>query len=111
MWQTTFEHSKLPNAWTLPLAKTNLLAHYVPAFTIGSVPLFKTKFASQFDDKGRKLFYAPSRILNGQVDARGSWDTRKQRDGDGLYQVWVRGRDWFGNQGCMVANVKVQNGA
>lgn len=110
IWRNSFDHQKLPNAWTVPLPKTALLAHYVPAFTVGRVPLFKTKYASQFDEKGRKLFYAPTRILVGQTDGRGAWDTRKEPDGNGLYQVWVRGRDWFGNAGCMGANIRIRNG-
>lgn len=110
IWRNSFDHTKLPNAWTVSLPKTALLAHYVPAFTVGSVPWFKTKYASQFDEKGRKLFYAPTRILVGQTDGRGAWDTRKEPDGNGLYQVWVRGRDWFGNSGCIGANIRIRNG-
>lgn len=109
IWRTAFEHTKLPNSWTVPLPKTNLLAHYVPSFTVGSVPWFKTKYASQFDDKARKLFYAPTRIFVGQTDGRGAWDTRKEPDGNGIYQVWVRGRDWFGNAGCFGTTVRIKN--
>ncbi|UZJ54684.1 hypothetical protein CBS101457_004004 [Exobasidium rhododendri] len=108
-WRTTFEHSKLSNEWANVLVKNALLAHYVPAFASGTVPLFKSKFASVFDEKGRKLFYSPTRSFAGLPSGGGSWDTRREPNGNGDYRIIVRGRDWFGNQGCFAANVRIQN--
>jgi hypothetical protein len=127
-WRMTFEHSKvsssqnrllycstnlvrfqLPKAWSISLVKNALLAHYVPAFLVGTIPFFKTKYASSFDEKGRKLYYSPTRSLVGLPDGRGFWDTTKEPEGNGIYQVKVRGRDWFGNEGCFGANIKINN--
>jgi hypothetical protein len=108
-WRTAFEHRKLSNEWANVLVKNALLAHYVPAFVSGTVPLFKTKFASVFDEKARKLYYAPTRNIAGLPHGGGSWDTRREPDGNGDYEVMVRGRDWFGNQGCFGASVRIQN--
>lgn len=100
---------QLPNNWSVSLLKNALLAHYVPAFVVGTVPFFKTKYASSFDEKSRKLYYAPTRTVVGLPDGRGYWDTTKEPDGDGIYEVWVHGRDWFGNEGCFGANVRIKN--
>lgn len=119
--------SQLPNDWAVALPKTSLLAHYVPAFTTGRVPLFKRSYASAFDEKARKLYYAPTRTLGAAVfGADGSstggapaasWDTRAEQQlhsngtvtGDGLFRIWVRGRSWFGNAGCFSAVVRLSN--
>lgn len=128
-WRTTFEHAKvrlarcfscfkilisssswqLPNAWSVSLVKNALLAHYVPAFLVGTIPFFKTKYASSFDEKGRKLYYSPTRNLVGLPSGSGYWDTSKEPSGNGIYDVRIRGRDWFGNVGCFGATVSIKN--
>lgn len=101
--------SQLPFHWSTPLPKNGLLAHYVPAFTVGTVPLLKTSYASQFDEKSRKLYYAPTRSLLGAPDGRGAWDTTKEPEGNGVYEVMVRARDWWGNEGCFGSLVTIRN--
>ncbi|KAK0521409.1 hypothetical protein OC834_006679 [Tilletia horrida] len=107
-YKISFEHSKFPRDWNeTATATSRLFAHYVPTFSYGPFRWARQSLSSQFDEKARALIYAPTRSLQGRADVRGSWDTRVHRNG--MYWVSVRGRDYWGQVGCVTAQVRIFN--
>ncbi|KAK0566613.1 hypothetical protein OC861_003136 [Tilletia horrida] len=107
-YRISFQHSKFPRFWnSTASAYDKLFAHYVPSFKHGAFSWARETMSSQFDEKARTLVYAPTRTLRGEPDIRGSWDTRTLRNG--MYWVSVRGRDYWGQIGCVTAQVRIIN--
>lgn len=107
---------QLPNAWTsLPASpspspsslRSKLWSVYRSSFSYGF--FVRTLYSSQFDEKARRLFYTPTAVIRGEPDARGTWHTRDEGEGNGRYRVVVRARDYWGNTGCIGTNVMLRN--
>lgn len=122
-WRTSFERRSVSlSVPTLPCqlltrastqlpsnhtALASLLTAYVPAFRAGR--FFPTKYASQFDEKSRRLFYALTRTALGAPNLAGTWDTTRERDGDNV--IVVRAATYFGDVAdCSLgARVRIAN--
>ncbi|KAE8214582.1 hypothetical protein CF327_g2055 [Tilletia walkeri] len=107
-YSISFEHSKFPNSWnSSENAYDKLFAHYVPTFSYGPFSWARQSFSSQFDEKARTLIYSPTRVIRGEPDVKGSWNTKSHPNG--VYWVSVRGRDYWGQIGCVTAQVRIFN--
>ncbi|KDN52253.1 hypothetical protein K437DRAFT_293183 [Tilletiaria anomala UBC 951] len=109
-WRVAFEHDKMvatPEPGSNGTEPTSVFAHIVPSFTYGT--FFKTKYHSAFDHRERHVFYTPTRRTRGQADLHGSWDTRKEPNGNGFYTIIVRATDFWGNVGCVSSKVYIRN--
>jgi len=84
-----------------------LRSNFLPAFSTGLI--FKSYQTSQFDEKSRHLLYSPTRNVRGSsaLGVNASWDTRDTRDGD--YELLIRAKDWWGNEGCVRSKIRVRN--
>ena len=98
-WRPLFEHGRMTG-------DTPVLARYVAAFSYGR--FFPERYTSQFDEKARRLFYAPSRTTRGVADLAGAVELRRWVDEPGRYKVVVRGRDYWGNVGCVASWAYIQ---
>ncbi|KAN0064223.1 hypothetical protein ACQY0O_003390 [Thecaphora frezii] len=116
-WRTMWEHSKIPNAWTSPFLtskpasvrwQSKLLSHYQASLSYGR--FFPTRFTSQFDEKAKRLFYVVGRQVRGEPKIQGALDVRRDLmyEGPGRYRLVLRARDFWGNTGCVDADVVLQ---
>ncbi|EPQ27709.1 uncharacterized protein PFL1_04847 [Pseudozyma flocculosa PF-1] len=118
-WRNLWEHAKLPNVWTGAFIPTStstpasvrwhskLFSHYQPSFSYGT--WFPAKMSSQFDEKSRHLYYVVGRQVRGEPKIKGSFDVQRDLmdEGPGRYRIVVRGRDYWGNAGCVASDVNL----